>query len=335
MTAPSAAAPTPPERPRLSTLAGRLFVAELMLGGVVLLFAIVGMFTGLFQRLSINSATHHLPGWPYLVNGVWSVSADIVLVVTLSAIGAWIVVGSLRDRGFHVAPSLTFTALLLGPTGLPVFVRNGRHWLVLSFLVALAALYVASRVRERHWILSRGPKKALAAVWALALVFSLGYGPSHPFDTNGSSGVRSTTRPDGEQWELPRHGLSIETLFVHNSGLFGATLVGVEAPTAQRRLTSVLVGYWEPWFGPKNAVWPDGLPNDFIKTPLHRLTLPGRATRQITVVFRPKHCRRVGDLAPVRYVRLRYRLGPLTLTQPFPLPTPLALCDTTRARKAA
>jgi hypothetical protein len=155
----------------------------------------------------------------------------------------------------------------------------------------------------------------------------------HPFDTNSSSGVRSTTRPDGEQWELPRNNLSIETLFIHNPGLFNATLVGVEAPTAQRRLTNVLVGHWEPWFGPKNAVWPDGLPEDFVKTPLHRLTLPGHATRPITVVFRPKHCQGVGDLAPVRYVRLRYRLGPLTLTQPYPLPTPLALCATTQAKK--
>jgi hypothetical protein len=333
MTAPSAAAPTPLEHPRLSMLAGRLFVAELMLGGVIFLCAIVGMLTGLFQRLSIDSATHRLLGWPYLVNGFWSVSADIILVATLSAIGTWIVVGALRDRGFHVVPGLAFAALLLAPTGLPVFVRNGRHWLVLSFLVALAVLYVASRVRERHRTLSRGPKRVLAAAWALVLVFSLSYGPLHPFDTNMSSGVRSTIRPDGEQWELPRHGLSIETLFIHNSGLFDAALVGVEAPTAQRRLTNVLVGHWEPWFGPKNAVWPDGLPEDFIKTPLHRLALPGRATRAITVVFRPKHCRRVGDLSPVRYVRLRYRLGPLTLTQPYPLPTPLALCDTTRAKK--
>ena len=333
MTAPSAAAPTPLERPRLSMLAGRLFVAELMLGGVIFLCAIVGMLTGLFQRLSIDSATHRLPGWPYLANGFWSVSADIVLVATLSAIGTWIVVGSLRDRGFYVAPGLAFAALLLAPTGLPVFVRNGRHWLVLSFLVALAVLYVASRVRMRRWTISRRPKNALVAVWALALVLSLSYGPLHPFDTNSSSGALSTIRPNGEQWELPRHGLSIETLFVHNPGFFDATLVGVEAPTAQRRLTSVLAGRWEPWFGPKNAVWPDGFPQYLIKTPLRRLTVPGHGARAITVVFRPKHCRRIGDLSPVRYVRLRYRLGPLTLSQPYPLSTPLALCDTTQAKK--
>ena len=333
MTDSSAAAPTPYQRPRLSMLAGRLFVTELMLGGVIILFAIVGMFTGLFQRFSIVSTTHRLSGWPYLVNGFWSVSADVVLVVTLSAIGAWIVVGALRDRGFHMAPGLAFAALLLGPAGLPVFARNGRHWLVPSFLVALAVLYVASRARERRWILSHRARKGLTAGWALALILSLSYGPLHPFDTNSASGSLSTTRPDGEQWEIPRRGLSIETVYVHNPGFFAATLVGVEAPTAQRRLKSVLVGHWEPWFGPKDAWWPNGLPEDFVKTPLHGLRLPGHGTRAITVVFRPRHCRRVDDLSPVRYVRLRYRLGPLTLTQPFPLPTPLALCDTTRANK--
>ena len=332
MSDPSDAAPTSLERPRLSTLAGRLFVAELVLGGVIWLCAIVGMFTGLFQWWATDTSTHRLSGWPYIADGFWSVSADVVLVVTLSAIGTWIVVGDLRDRGFRVATGVAFAALLIGPAGLPFVLLGGRRWLVGGFLAALVLLYVATRVPGRGWALSYSYKKAIAAIWVLALVFSLSYGPLHPFDTRGSSGVRSTTRPDGERWELPRYGLSIETLFITNQGLFDATLVGVEAPTAQQRLPDVLEGHWEPWFGPKNAVWPDGFPKDFIKTPLLRLTLPAHATRQITVVFRPTHCRYVNDLAPVRYVRLRYHLGPLTLTQPFLLPTPLALCNTARAR---
>ncbi|MGD0272200.1 MAG: hypothetical protein ABSB96_00475 [Gaiellaceae bacterium] len=325
-------APMKPGRPGLGTLAGRLFVTEIVLGGVILLFAIVGMFTGLFQWWAINSATHSLRGWPYLANGFWSAGADAVLLASLAALGTWIVVGDLRERGFRVSTSVAFVALLLGPAGLPVYLLNRRHWLLNGFLAALALLYVAARVPERRWVLPYRYTKALAVVWLLALVFSLSYGPLHPFDTNGSSGVRSTTRPDGEQWELPLRGLSIETLFIHNPGLFDAILEGVEASSAQQRLKDVLVGHWEPWFGPKNADWgPGGLPKDFIKTPLRRLTLPAHATREITVVFRPERCRRVEDRAPVRYVRLRYRLGPLTLAQPFQLPTPLALCDTTRA----
>jgi hypothetical protein len=329
MTDLSAAAPTPIERPRLSMLAVRLFVAELILGGLILLFGLVGMLTGLFQRATVVGTTHRLFGWPYVANGLWSVSADLVLIATLAAIGSWIVVGALRDRGFEVAVGLVFVALLAGPTGLPELLFVGRQRLLISFLVALAFLYVASRVRGRRWNPSRRLKKALAAVWMLAIVCSLSYGVLHPFDSNMASGARSTTRPDGEQWELPRHGLSIETLFIHNPGFVDATLVGVEAPTAQRRLTNVLAGFWQPWFGPKDAVWPDGRPEEFTRRPFHRLALPGHATRSITVVFKPRHCRRVSDLAPVRYVRLRYRLGPLTLTQPFLLPTPLALCDTT------
>jgi hypothetical protein len=331
MTNLSAATPTPPERPHLWMLAGRLFVAELILGGLILLFGLVGMLTGLFQRGTIVGTTHRLFGWPYLANGFWSMSADVILIATLAAIGSWIVVGALRERGFEVAIGLVFVALLAGPTGLPELLFVGRQRLLISFLVALAFLFVASRVRTPRWNPSRRLKKVLAAVWMLAVVCSLSYGVLHPFDSNMASGARSTTRPDGEQWELPRHGLSIETLFIHNSGFLEATLIGVEAPLNNQRLKSVLVGHWEPWFGPKNAVWPDGLPQEFIKTPFRRLALPAHKTRAITVVFQPGRCRHVGDLAPVRSVRLRYRLGSMTLTQPFQLADPLALCDLARA----
>jgi hypothetical protein len=312
-------------------LAGRLFVAELVLAGVILLCAVVGMFTGLFAWWALDGSTHRLHGWPYIADGFWSASADAVLVATLSAIGTWIAVGDLRDRGFRAEIAVVFLAFLFGPTGLPVFFLSGSRWLVSGFAVALVLLFMATRIPERGWSFPYPYRRALVAVWLLALVFPLSYGPLHPFDTRGSSGVKSTTRPDGERWELPRRGLSIETLFITNPGLFDATLVGVEAPTARQRLTDVLVGHWEPWFGPKNAVWPDGLPDDFIKTPLNRLTLPAHSTRAITVVFRPKRCRKINGLAPVRYVRLRYRLGLLTLTQPFQLPTPLALCSVARA----
>jgi len=329
MTDPPAAAPESPGRPRLSTLLWSLVFAQIVLGGLIFAGLLVGMITGLFPHWAKNTSTHSLLGWPYLVDGIWSVIADGVIIAALAVIGSLIVISEVRNRGFQPRPGVTFVALLVAPTGLPAFLHD--HSL-LGFVIALVLLAVATRRQEPRRLFAGRYWQAAAAVGALALAFSLSYGLLHPFGTSMSSGVQSATRPDGEQWQLPRRGLSIETLYVSNPGLFDATLTGVEAPTAQQRLKDVLVGHWEPWFGPKNAGWgPGGLPKDFAKTPLRRLKLPAHATRAITVVFRPKHCRHVGDLAPVRYVRLRYRLGSLTLTQPFQFPEPLALCEKSRA----
>ncbi|MGA9760843.1 MAG: hypothetical protein WBQ14_00250 [Gaiellaceae bacterium] len=327
MTDPPAAAPESPGRPRLSTLLWSLVFAQIVLGGLIFAGLLFGMISGLFPHWAKNGDTHGLLGWPYLADGVWSVVADGVIIAALAAIGSLIVIHELRIRGFRPRPGVTFVALLAAPTGLPAFLHA--HSLP-GFLIALVLLAVAARPWEprlfirRYW-------KAAAAVGALALALSLSYGLLHPFGTNMSSGAQSTTRPDAEEWQLPRRGLAIETLYINNPGFFDATLTGVEAPTAQRRLKDVLVGHWEPWFGPKDAVWPEGRPSDFTRSPLHRLALPAHSTRAVTVVFRPKHCRHLGDLAPVRYVRLRYRLGSLTLSQPFQFPEPLALCDKSRA----
>jgi len=328
MTDPPAAAPESPGRPPLSTLLWSLVFAQIVLGGLIFAGLLVGMVSGLIPHWSKNTETHGMLGWPYLVDGAWSMIADGMIIAALAAIGSWIVIGDLRSRGFRPHPGVTFVALLLAPAGLPAFLHD--HSL-LGFVVALVLLAVATRTQERRRLFARRYWKAAATVGALALAFSLSYGLLHPFGTNMSGGVQSATRPDGEEWQLPRRGLAIETLFINNPGLFDATLTGVEAPTAQQRLKDVLVGHWEPWFGPKDADWgPSGPPKDFTKTPLRRLTLPAHATSAITVVFRPKRCRHLGDLEPVRYVRLRYRLGSLTLTQPFQLPEPLALCDLTR-----
>jgi hypothetical protein len=328
MTDPPVAAPEPPGRPRLLTLLWSLVFAEIVLGGLIFVGALFGMTTGLFPHWAKNTSTHSLLGWPYLASGAWSVIADSVIIVALAAIGSLIAIHELRIRGFRARPGVTFVALLVAPTGLPAFLHG--HSLF-GFLIALVLLAVATRPQERRPLFTRRYRQAAAAVGALALAFSLSYGLLHPFGTSMSSGAQSTTRPDGEQWQLPRRGLSIETLFINNAGLFDATLTGVEAPTAQQRLKDVLIGHWEPWFGPKNAVWPEGRPSDFVRSPLRRLALPAHSTRAVTVVFRSKRCRHVGDLTPVRYVRLRYRLGSLTLTQPFQFPEPLALCEKSRA----
>jgi len=74
------------------------------------------------------------------------------------------------------------------------------------------------------------------------------------------------------------------------------------------------------------------MPDDLKRIPIKDLVIPSRSTRAITVVFHAARCENLDDLPVVRYVRLRYRLGPLTLTQPFMLSDPLALCKKTRAK---
>ncbi|MHB8060121.1 MAG: hypothetical protein ACYDHO_04740, partial [Gaiellaceae bacterium] len=274
MTDPPAAAPESPGRPRLSTLLWSFVFAQIVLGGLIFAGLIVGAFTGLFPHWAKNTDTHSLLGWPYLADGVWSVVADGVIIAALATIGSLIAIHELRIRGYRPRPGVTFVALLAAPTGLPAFLHA--HSLP-GFLIALVLLAVATRPREPRRLFARRYWKAAAAVGALALAFSLSYGLLHPFGTSMSSGAQSTTRP-------------VETLYISNPGFFDATLTGVEAPTASRRLKDVLVGHWEPWFGPKNAVWPEGRPSDFTKSPLRRLTLPSHETRAITLVFRPKRC---------------------------------------------
>jgi hypothetical protein len=94
----------------LLSLFGRLVYTEIVLGGVVLVGAFVGMATGLFPFWQKEVRTHDLLGWPYIADGVWGVVADIVIVLTLAAIGTWIFILGLRQRGFSPEPVLVFFA---------------------------------------------------------------------------------------------------------------------------------------------------------------------------------------------------------------------------------
>ena len=329
-----AASSTTPAYPSVLSLLGRLLYTQIVLGGVILVGAMAGWAIGVFPSWHKNGDTHDLLGWPYIADGVWSVVADFVIVLTLVVIGTWIFIQGLRQRGFTSEPLLAFFALLLAPAGLPLLWDGESIWFIAVFAVSLSLLIIATRVRIRRLPSLRQYSRALIAVWGVVLAFSVTYGLLHPLDAGGiGGGGPYADRPDGEQWKLPTYGLAAAPLLVRNASRFDVTLLGVEAPVERERFKEAVLGHWQPSVYPKDVDWgPEGMPDDLKRIPIKDLVIPSRSTRAITVVFHAARCENLDDLPVVRYVRLRYRLGPLTLTQPFMLSDPLALCKKTRAK---
>jgi hypothetical protein len=350
-------------------LLGELVFVEFVLALFLIPCARTLVFIGRVIPKDVFEGGHAPAGSPFLLDGAWSVGANLALLTTVAAVGAWLgtlhAVRSLRKSGFQADRVLVFVAFLLAPMGLPGFIPDGFvAWrtvsvlslagfaILLAFLIpslgiSLAILHRATDAQTRRLTFSRRYVVLALAVWSLALLFSLAYGPLHPLESAGSDGwgpcckSGPVARPGGEHWDLPAHGLAVTTLEVKNHGYFGVTLLGAAATSERARLINAYVGEWRPGT-PKLGEWQPGSSKVFPGVTVHfegpinftqpvllqRLAIPASATREITVAFRARRCTEVDTVPPVREVRLRYRLGSLTLTQLYPLSTPLALCET-------
>ncbi len=160
-------------------------------------------------------------GWPYRIEGPWSLAADVGPLLLAGYVFAF-GVGSFLQRHTDIAAPLTPLAVAAAALGW-VMIGNVSHsgLLEVSGLAAFIALVVVAReasVREGRWRWTR-PWALLTLIAALGLTAAtLSYGFLHPLSA-GTAELSSL-----------KDGRANVTVYLHNDGRADVRLVDVTLP---------------------------------------------------------------------------------------------------------